>query len=392
MAEKDIIKLLIIEDDEIQRKLLKEMLKKLAHLSRHGFQVKMISSGKRGLKVAMEWEPELVFLDIHLPDIDGLNILHQMKANNLLDETLVLIMTGDTSEKTAISGLSEGASDIIFKPVRTIELALKIANLLEMKSSRKKLSELNAKLEEEKKILSKFFSEDLMQHILKEKGFSELGGIDTYAAVMFFDIRNSTGLAEELGPARFADLLSDIFNGVTSIIYGTYGSVNKFLGDGVLSTFGAPVVYGNDPYNAVRAAVGIRQFIEEFNRRRPDYLKEELKYGIGIASGKVFAGNIGSKHRMEYTVLGDPVNIASRLQSLTKPAGTDILIEQNTYGETAPVLEVEKMDFSNIRGRIGAIDIYAVRSIDEAKADELYVQSKQVTYDNLDEIGEVEFF
>ncbi|MDH5718195.1 MAG: adenylate/guanylate cyclase domain-containing response regulator [Spirochaetia bacterium] len=385
-------KILIIEDDEIQRRILKEILTHLSKISKYSFHAKLVSTGKKGLQTAIQFRPDLIFLDIHLPDIHGIQLLRQLESNNMLDDTPVLLITSDTSEATAIEGLAAGAKDIIYKPIRETELAIKMANILESKRNQTALSKINNQLEKEKQIFSKFFSNDIMDKILQDESFSKLGGINTFATIMFFDLRNSTSLAETLGAQEFATFLCDIFENITNIIYSNYGSVNKFMGDGILATFGCPVVYSNDAYNAARSAIKIREFIKIYNETRPPKIKDPIALGIGIASGKIFAGNIGSHNRMEYTVLGDPVNVASRLESLTKMVKTDILIEENTINIIEDVIYAEKIDLSNIRGRIGEINIYKLLEINEKRAHEIYAKTEQITFDNMEKIGEVEFF
>lgn len=384
------VRILIIEDDEIQQRLLKKMLLDLKSVSQYKFHIKIVSSGKKGLSLAIEWMPMILILDIHLPDLHGYDILKQLKINNLLDnDIMVLLSTSDTSRETAIRGLASGAIDIIFKPTRSIELALKIAHLLNIRESQQKLHMANIQLEKEKESLSRFFSNDLMEQILKKKDFAEIGGIDTYATMLFFDLRGSTSMAEYLGPVKFADLLSKVLENVTNIIYKNFGSVNKFLGDGILATFGTPVVYSNDALHSIQCAIEILQYLDDFNRNLPDYMVSDIAAGIGIATGKVFAGNIGSKHRMEYTVLGDPVNIASRLQSLTKENDSDILIDENTFIETSDYVIAEKNDFSHIRGRMGELQIFSVIKINDEKVNALESNADKI---DTDSAGDVEFF
>ncbi len=389
IMENNHIRILIIEDDEIQQRLLKKMLLDLKEITRFRFHIKIVSQGKKGLSLAIEWRPSILILDIHLPDLHGYEILRQLRINNLLeDDIMVLLMTADTSKETAIEGLASGALDIIFKPIRSIELALKIANLINGKDRHTKLFQAKTQLEQEKESLARFFSSDVMEQILKRKDFAEIGGIDAYATMLFFDLRHSTALAETLGPSQFADLLSQVLENVTNIIYRHFGSVNKFLGDGILATFGTPVVYTNDALHAVHCSMDILKFLDEFNQNIPEYLNGPISCGIGVATGKVFAGNIGSKHRMEYTVLGDAVNIAARLQSLTREASGCVLIDENTYAEASEYINAEKMNFSHIRGRIGELTIYAVHGLLENKMEEL---SSEQGLDK-DVAGDVEFF
>ncbi len=385
MGTVETVSLLIIEDNANDRLLLKKMLHKIAKISRLGFRVRIVSSGRKGLQYALDMSPDIILLDVHLADISGLQILKQLQSNHMLRETVVLLMTADVSEATALSGLTAGASDIIFKPLRTIELALKIANLLEMKESRRQLFELNMKLEEEKKVLSKFFTSDLLEHIKKERGEGDLSGIQTFATILFFRVHNMADLSDKGKPMEFGALLSDIYNGVSSIIYAGYGSVNRFLSQGILATFGTPVVYANDAYNALRATEGILSFMEEFIVNNPNLRETPPVYSIGIASGPIFAGNIGSKRRIEYTVTGTAVEMSEQLSLLAKEEKLPYLVDAMTAEVLQDIIESAKLENSKP-------EAYAIHSIDIAKAEELYINTQQVTYDNLSEIGDVEFF
>lgn len=392
MYVKEIIRLLVIDHDADHRAILKEMLSRLAKISRIGFRTKIVSSGKRGLQQATEFKPDIILTEIHLPDISGIKIIEQLKANRMLEDTLVLLMTSDSTEETALSGLTSGASDIIFKPVKVIELALKMANLLELRQHRRRIAEMSVKLQEEKNTLTQFFSPDLMDTILKEKSMAETSGISTFATILCVEIRNIETLSTKLNPSHMALLLSDIFNGITSLVYSGYGSFNRFTGDLLIATFGAPIVYANDAYNAYKTAQGIRAFFAEYNRKRFMWLGDEISYGIGIASGPLFAGNIGSDKRLEYTVIGPSVKIAVRLASLSRLTDTDLLIDGETAGILREISVLREFNFSHLKGTMGKIPVFTITDIDDKKAEELYIHTKQVTYDNAAEIGEVEFF
>ncbi len=240
------------------------------------------------------------------------------------------------------------------------ELSLRIRTLLDLKRARLEVEWMKQRLKNERRLLTKYFSEDIVEGILQDEHANSLSGRHQEATIMFFDVRKSTTIAENLEPQVFAEFLSEFFTDIMDLVYGNHGSVNKLLGDGIMATFGCPVPTANDVLNAAKCALQIRNHLATFNDVRPDYISEPIRVGMGIATGKVFAGNIGSVRRMEYTVLGDPVNLASRLEAMTKDAGVDILIDGNTRHRLGNLIKCRKVQHSGVRGKLKEIDIFAL--------------------------------
>jgi len=230
---------------------------------------------------------------------------------------------------------------------------------LQLKEERKKLCEERRKFITDSMVIMNYMSDDLISYIDKT-GNNPLVSVRKKVTILFFDIRQSTGIAEKLESEVFASFLSDIFTDIMDLIYGNKGSVNKMIGDGIMATFGCPIEYGNDALNAVTTAVQIREYLKTFNDVRPDYLDKPLQAGIGIATGTVFAGVIGSVRRQEYTVLGDAVNIANRLEGITKSTGDSIIIDETTYKEVKDLYPWRKIPRVALRGRKGEIRVFAL--------------------------------
>jgi adenylate cyclase len=138
------------------------------------------------------------------------------------------------------------------------------------------------------------------------------------------------------------------------------GVVDKYIGDAIMAVFGAPVPRDDDPLNAVRAAVRMRFALAALNRRLAERDLPPLRTGIGIHTGEVVAGNIGSERRMEYTVIGDAVNLASRLETSTKDLGVNILISEDTYARTKDAIEARPVREITVKGRKAPVMTYEV--------------------------------
>ena len=315
-----VFKILIVEDDITQAELLKNFI------SMWGYKIQVVYDGGEAQKVLEEFKPDLVLLDIYLPNKPGLEILKDIRRNPEYDLIPVFVMSADSSEEVKIVTMSNGANEFIVKPIKMADLIMKIQSALELLESRRTIQDLNKKLEKEKNRLLRYFSADLVEKILNEEIPAELGGDIIEGSVMFFDVRGSTTIAERMGPKNFANYISSLFSDLMDIIFNNQGSVNELLGDGLLATFGCPVPTENDQFNALKTAAEIVDYIRGYN----EYVTEKVNFGIGIATGKFFAGNIGSVRRMKYAVMGDPVNTASRIQDLTKEVGHKILFDSNT--------------------------------------------------------------
>lgn len=262
---------------------------------------------------------------------------------------------GDLSER-----IRGGARDEIGYAIRAFN---RMSRALRQRTE--ELQKNNEKLDRDKRILQKFFSRDFLDQVLEEKISHNLGGERLPATILFLDIRNSTAIAERIDPAIFSQFLSEIFTDIMDLVYGNHGSVNKLIGDGLLATFGCPVRTEQPALDAAHCALAIRDYMATFNDVRPDYLEEPVRIGIGIATGVVFAGNTGSVRRMEYTVLGDAVNIASRLESLTKLAGVDIFIDGTTADALKDAARLRRVRLNKVRGKIQEIDIYFLAGLRE---------------------------
>lgn len=223
---------------------------------------------------------------------------------------------------------------------------------------KKKIQEERINFLNDSMLLANYLSDDLIKYV-NETGENPLVNKKMQATILFFDIRHSTKIAEKLESDVFANFLSEIFTDIMDLIYGNHGFVNKMLGDGIMATFGCPISIDNDAANAVQTAQTIVKYLDSFNLVRPDFLVAPVSIGIGVATGTVFTGVIGSVRRQEYTVLGDAVNIASRLESLTKQLNTAIVIDENTYNLLQDKSHWTIHNNVEIRGRESKISVYS---------------------------------
>ena len=204
----------------------------------------------------------------------------------------------------------------------------------------------------------KYMTATVMEHLLAGK--VALGGASIKVTILFTDIRSFTSLSEKMDPQQLVGLLNEYFTEMVGIVMQENGVVDKYIGDAIMAIFGAPVPTKEDPVNAVRAAVKMRGALHELNLRLEARGVSRLRTGIGIHTGEVVAGNIGSEKRMEYTVIGDAVNLASRLESNTKELGVNVLISEDTYELTKHVIEARAVKEITVKGRKQPVMTYEV--------------------------------
>lgn len=164
----------------------------------------------------------------------------------------------------------------------------------------------------------RFLSPDIVEKILSENATIELGGTKAIATTFFCDIRGFTNISERCNPQEIVDLLNEHFTACTEVIFDYSGTINKFIGDAVMAVFGVPFPTGDESYQAVCAAIAIHNRNDELNKKREAEGRPLINLGIGIETGEVCAGYVGSPMRMEYTVIGDKVNTASRFCGMAK--------------------------------------------------------------------------
>lgn len=205
--------------------------------------------------------------------------------------------------------------------------------------------------------LERFLSPEVAEMAMANPDI-RLGGVNQKVTVMFADIRGFTTLSETLDPPRVVEILNEYFTRVTDVIFDQGGMIDKYIGDAVMAVFGAPISKGNDAARAVETAVQMQRLMAEINRDAHARHWPELQIGIGINTGLVTAGNIGSPRRLDYTVVGDAVNTASRI--MESADGGKILISESTAAELDQSYRLRKLPLRRIRGRSEPVRIFSV--------------------------------
>jgi adenylate cyclase len=223
-------------------------------------------------------------------------------------------------------------------------------------------SQRSERLRREALVLSNFqryFAPNLAAQIAQQEGAVQLGGTKRPVVIFFSDIRGFTSMSETMGPDDIATLLTEYFTEMVEIVFEHGGTLDKFMGDAIMALWGAPIAHQDDAQRAIACAVSQLTALEKLNAKWKEQGRQELGIGIGINFGEVFAGNIGSDRRLEYTVIGDAVNVASRLCSSAGP--NEILISEPFFQQLAQPPTVETLEAIQVKGKSKKVPVYRVK-------------------------------
>ncbi len=264
-------------------------------------------------------------------------------------------------DRTEVFGFSD--DDVNFLTVVASNVALTLENIL---AHEKLLHDAEARA-----AYRRFLPQHVVDQIMADPDSLQLGGINQVVTIMFADIRGFTTLSERKKPQEIVELLNTYFERAAQAIFNHQGSLDKFIGDGIMALFGAPKPSERDPINAVQAAIALQDVVHSVNEDLKSQGIDPISVGIGINTGEVTAGYIGSKLRTDYTVIGDNVNLAARLESNAKPG--QILLGENTYRAIQSLLEKdearlpEEKEFAilpmgdlKVKGKLEAVQVYQV--------------------------------
>jgi len=212
-----------------------------------------------------------------------------------------------------------------------------------------------------KRAFTRYVAREVVTEILKDPDKIVLTGERREVTVLFCDVRGFTSLSERLAPEEVVTLLNAFYTLMIDTTFKHDGTLDKFLGDGVMAIFGAPIFHPDHCLRALRTALAMQAGIRELSARRVAEGKTPLRVGIGVNAGSAVAGSVGTEARMEYTVIGDSVNVAARLESYAKPG--QILITEHTHGLVRDAIEARALGRLKVRGKEEELEVYEVLGV-----------------------------
>ncbi|MGQ4645915.1 response regulator [Lyngbya aestuarii] len=311
--------ILVVEDNSDLRAYLSRIFQQA------GYQVWTARNGEEGFCLTKEHHPQLIVTDLMMPVVSGLDLISMIRASEQLKGTPIILLTAQVSEKNRIEGTEEGADAYISKPFQDRELLAEVRNLLALKANEQRVINLNTYLTES--VLKRFLPPAMVKAAARGELVLDLHPEPRPITVLFSDIVGFTQLANTLRARRVAELLNEYLEAMTNAVFDNGGTIDKFMGDGILAIFGAPEEIS--PTEQVRLAVAsarqMHSALHQLNQRwqeRGILGKDGLaavQFRCGIHQGAAVVGMFGSSKRSDYTAIGPCVNIAARLQEAAQP-------------------------------------------------------------------------
>jgi len=337
------------------------------NLEHEGHAVRIAADGRAALELLRSEPFDVVLLDVLMPEMDGFELLELIQSDDGLRETPVIMISALEDMRSVVRCIELGAEDYLPKPFDPVLLRARINGCL----TKKRLRDVERRYQDERHrrvrdLFARFVPEAVVEEVLEHADEDlRLGGERRTATVMFCDLRDFTTFAEARPPELVIDVLNRYLSAMSDVILGHGGTLIGFLGDGIIAVFGAPIEQGDHAdraLNATREMVG--EALDGFNGwLQEEDIGEGFRMGVGLNSGVIMAGNVGSERRLEYTVIGDTTNTAARLEAMTKDMPHMVLMSDSTRAMlTRSAPDLVEVDTREVRGRRVPVLLWTIES------------------------------
>ena len=351
-AAEDPATILVVDDDPLNRRLLVRGLHGEGHLTLEA------ADGREALAVMLEHQPDVVLLDVLMPELDGFGVLTAMRTLPRVAGTPVVMISSLEDQEAILRCIELGAEDFLPKPVDPVILRARVNAGL----NKKRLMDLQKR--QVRDVFARFLPEAVVDEMLAD-GISDprIGARRLTGTVMFNDLRGFTTFAESQPVELVIEVLNRYLTEMSDAVLDHGGTLVAYLGDGMMSVFGAPVESDD---HADRALAAARQMIGPRLQAMNAWLAgrgiaQQFRLGVGLNSGALMSGNVGSMRRLEYAAIGDTTNTASRVEGLTKEFGTPLLFTEAVVAALSePPADLTFVAERAPRGRVGIIRLWTV--------------------------------
>ncbi len=354
-------RILVVDDTPANIQSLAAILKD------KGYQISVATNGKQALEVLARVKPDLILLDVMMPEMDGFETCRRLKATEQWRQIPVIFLTAKTEIADIVGGFELGAVDYVAKPFNAHELLARVSTHLTIDELRRSLATKNVELarahELVRRAFGRYVSEEVAASILKTPEGLEMGGEEREVTILMSDLRGFTALAARLTPREVIEFLNLYLEAMVDVISRHEGTIDEIIGDAILVIFGAPLSCDDHAAKAVACGLAMQLAMKDVNQRLTARGAAELEMGIGINTGRVIVGNIGSLRRTKYAAVGSNVNLAGRIESFT--TGGQLLISESTRDRIQAPLQICGQYQVEPKGATRSLQLYEVCGIGE---------------------------
>ena len=361
---RDPARILVVDDIPDNVEILRMRLGSL------GYEVVVAEDGEQALAVVRETPPDLILLDIMMPRIDGLEVVRRLKADATSPFIPVILVTAKASPTDVVAGLDAGGDDYLSKPIEHGALVARVRAMLRIKALHDEVQALNQGLEakvrdqveELQRVgrLRRFLAPQLAQAIVSAGDEAVLENHRREVVAMFCDLRGFTAFSETAEPEDVMGVLGEYHAAVGPLIYKYEGTLERFLGDGMMVLFNDPLPCPDAPQRAARMAIEMRDAVAAL---APAWKRKGhvLGFGVGLAQGYATMGTIGFEDRFEYTAIGAVVNLAARL--CADAGDGQILTSSRLAAAVSDIVEIEELGERTLRGMSRPVAVVNLRAL-----------------------------
>jgi two-component system sensor histidine kinase ChiS len=349
------VKVLLVDDEPINLQVLSN------NLSLHNYSITQATNGLEALRMIEEGDkPDLILLDVMMPQMSGYEVCQKLRQTYSPSELPIVMLTAKNQVSDLVEGFESGANDYLTKPFSKTELMTRIKTHV-------RLSRINS-------AYGRFVPHDFLRFLGQESIVDvHLGDhIEREMTILFVDIRSFTAMSEDMSPEENFAFINEYLSYVSPVIRNHRGFIDKYIGDAVMALF------PDSPDDAVQAAIAIQNQITLYNQQRQARGEVPICSGIGIHTGTLMLGTIGDQNRMESTVIADAVNLAARLESMTKVYGAGIVMSETTLRDVGDPLRYDYrfLDRVRVKGKQNAVSVFEVLNGDAEDLKALKMQTK----------------
>ncbi len=378
--EKENALVLIVDDSATMRLLISDALMKT------GFNVIQAESGEKALSMLNTQKPDAILLDVEMPNLNGFEVCTEIRKLPDFRFIPIMMITGLEDYESINKAYEAGATDFATKPINPALIGYRIRYMVrtssyfqELQIAEKKVRALNDELidklleiQQNAIAVTRFVPQDFLK-VLNRKNIADikLGDcVEKTMTILFLDIKSFTSIAEQLSPVEIFNLINTLMNYLDPAILKNSGFIDKYIGDAIMALF-------NNADDALLAAVTMLNALDEFNASRTKNNLSPIRVGIGINTGSLIVGTVGYEKRMDCSVISDAVNIASRLETLTRSFGIELLISEESYNQlkNKEKYHIRFLGLTSVKGKTQAIKVYEVFNHDSSNEVQLKIDS-----------------